>query len=257
MAARRLNPWATRAADAVTCDSIDQARLIRSWGVPADRVSVIGWGVDRDHFHPGVSGSAMRARLGIPPAAPVVLSPRQWYSNSNIPAVIASHARLPEDTHLLLKRIPGYEPDGGAAVFNAIDSSPARERIHVLGAIPPDELPAMYGAADVVVSLCTTDGTSVSVLEAMAVGRPVVALYNPSLAEWISEPGGRLVQSLEPDAVAQALVELLAPSAQERASDHNRDVIASRADRALEFSRMDELYGRLVGTASPAGAPRS
>ena len=82
--ARRLNPWAVRAADWVTCDSEDQARTLRAWSGNADRVSVIGWGVDRAEFNPAVNGLDMRRRLGLPDEARVILSPRQWLANSNI-----------------------------------------------------------------------------------------------------------------------------------------------------------------------------
>lgn len=246
--ARRLNPWAVRRADCVTCDSSDQARAIRSWGVAPERIAVIGWGVDRVAFRPdrGV-GAELRARLGIPPEARVLLSPRQWLPNSNIETVIAAHARLPRDVYLVLKRLPAFEHGGGAAVERAIAASPAAERIRVVGEIGAEELPRLYAAADVVASLCTTDGTPASVLEAMAVGCPVVALLNPSLAEWVEEPGGRLVSSLDPELVAQAASRFLEDDdARERAAAFNVSVVAERADRETEFRRMDEIYARLT-----------
>jgi glycosyltransferase involved in cell wall biosynthesis len=249
--ARRLNPWAVRAADRVTCDSADQARLLRSWGVPAERIAVIGWGIDRTEFHPDVHGGPVRERLGIPPAASVVLSPRQWLPNSNIEAIVAAHARLPDDVHLILKRLPRFERGASPAIEAAVEASPAAERIHVVGEIPMAELPALYAAADVVVSLCVTDGTPVSVLEAMAVGLPVVALQNASVAEWIDEPGGTLVADALPEAVAMALDEFLGdPAARRRAAAHNLAEVAERADRAAEMGRMDEIYAQLTGNAA-------
>lgn len=245
--AGRLNPWATRRADWVTCDSEDQAKVIRSWGVAADRISVIGWGVDRSEFHPGVDGSALRATLHIPGDAPVVLSPRQWLANSNIPAIVEAHARMRDGVYLILKRIPSWEPDGGAGIEQVVDASPARDRIRVVEEMPASELPSLYAAADAVVSLCTTDGTPVSVLEAMALGRPVVALENASLAEWVSEPGGRLVPSLDPDVLARSLESVvLEQEAREQAAAHNVSVIAERADRDAELGRMEGIYERLV-----------
>ena len=245
--AQRLNPWAVRSADRVTCDSVDQARLLRSWGVEHERVSVIGWGVDRREFHPDVDGRPLRARLDIPSEAPVVLSPRQWLGNSNIEAVVAAHARLAADVYLLLKRQPRFEGEGGRSVHTAIEASPARDRIRILEEIPAEELPTLYAAADAVVSLCVTDGTPVSVLEAMALGRPVVALDNPSIAEWVSDPGGRLVSSPDAEQVADAIKSFLAaPAARERAAAHNLAVVAQRADRATEMTRMAGIYEQLA-----------
>jgi glycosyltransferase involved in cell wall biosynthesis len=248
--ARYLNPWSVRRADWVTCDSHDQASVIRSWGVEAERVSVIGWGVDRREFHPGVDGSAWRVKLDIPGDAKVILSPRQWYANSNIPSVVAGHELLPEDFYLLLKRTPGFEPDNGRTVYDAIEASSARDRIRVVERLDPSELPGLFAAADVAISLCTTDGTPASILEAMALGMPVVALENASLAEWVTDPGGRLVATLDPTLIAGALRSMVADGATvARAAEHNLAIVTERADRDAEFARMNDIYERLVHDA--------
>lgn len=255
--ARHLNPWAVRSADWVTCDSEHQAHLLRSWGATPERVSVIGWGVDRREFHPGVDGGELRARLGIPASASAILSPRQWIPNSNIPTVVAAHEQLPEDVHLILKRMPRFENGGGDPVEAAIAASAARERIHVVGELPAEDLPGLYAAADVVVSLCETDGTPMSVLEAMAVGQPVVALQSPSVAEWVSDPGGRLLPDLEPRGLATALQGYLAdPAARARAAAHNLRIVADRAERSAQMGRMEKIYTHLVAERAPDGGRR-
>jgi glycosyltransferase involved in cell wall biosynthesis len=115
----------------------------------------------------------------------------------------------------------------------------------------------MYAAADVVVSLCETDGTPVSVLEAMALGRPIVALENPSVAEWVSDPGGRLIASLEPDQLATVFRGYLTDAAaRERAAAHNLGIIAERAERSTQMSRMEQIYSRLVAERPANGGPR-
>jgi glycosyltransferase involved in cell wall biosynthesis len=245
--AKRLNPWAARTADFVTCDSEDQARVLHGWGVRPDRVAVIGWGVDREEFNPDVDGGLMRDALGIPRDAEVVLSPRQWLPNSSIEAIIAAHALLRDEPHLILKRLSRDESDRGRAILAAIASSPARERIHVVDEIPAAELPSLYASATIVVSLCITDGTPVSVLEAMATGRPVVAFRNESLAEWVAPPGGELVSSVAAPEVAAAMQRFLDASGAEReaAASYNLQTVAERADRATEMHRMDAVYARL------------
>ncbi len=248
--AARLNPWAVRRANWVTCDSADQARRLRAWGVKRELVSVINWGVDRHEFNPDVSGVGLRARLSIPLKAPVVLSPRQWLPNSNIATVVAAHARLPTDVYLVLKRLPRFERGHGRSVQTAVAQSPARARIRIVGEIDAQQLPSLYAAADVVVSLCTTDGTPVSVLEAMATGRPVVALANASVSEWLSEPGGRMVSSLSVEEVAGAL-RCCMSAPRERAAVHNAAIIASRADRDAEMARMARIYARLLTPRQP------
>jgi glycosyltransferase involved in cell wall biosynthesis len=245
--ARRLNPWAARSADFVTCDSRDQARVLGTWGVRPDHLGVIGWGVDRREFHPGVDGGPMRDALGIAREAQVVLSPRQWLPNSSIEAIVAAHALLPGAPHLILKRLPRFEPDHGRAVMTAVAASPAGQRIHIVEEIEAADLPVLYASADVVVSLCVTDGTPMSVLEAMAIGRPVVAYRNESLAEWVAPPGGQLISSTAPSEVAAAIKSFLEapPLQREATARHNLQTITERADRAAEMDRMEAVYARL------------
>jgi glycosyltransferase involved in cell wall biosynthesis len=244
--ARRLNPWAARRADAVTCDSQDQAAELRSWGVERERIAVVNWGVDMNEFNPGVDGRPFRSNLGIPPTARVILSPRQWLGNSNVDALVRGHSEMSEGAYLVLKRLPRFERNDGAAVTKAIAASPRADRIRVVEEIDAAQLPAMYAAADVVVSLCTTDGTPVSLLEAMAVGRPVLALRNASVAEWVSEPGGTLVDTLDAACLAEALDEILQKRDPAAAMAHNVGVVTDRADRAVEMARVAAIYQRLA-----------
>ena len=175
-----------------------------------------------------------------------MLSPRQWLPNSNIDTVVAAHELLGEDVYLVLKRQARFERVSIDAIDKAIAESRARERIRVVDEMPTDDLPQLYAAADCVVSLCTTDGTPVSLLEAMAVGRPVVALQNPSVMEWVSEPGGRVVPRLVTRDIADSIESVLSPRARTEAAKHNVELVARRADRAAEMVRMADLYAALL-----------
>jgi glycosyltransferase involved in cell wall biosynthesis len=245
--AATLNPWAARQADHLTCDSEDQRSRLASWGVPSDRLSVIGWGVDTDAFRPGLDRSAWRRRLQIPESARVILSPRQWLPNSNIPTVVQAHERLGPDVYLVLKRIPGFEGPHAAVVERVARESAARDRIRTVPEIAEQELPGLYAAADCVVSLCASDGTPMSVLEAMAVGLPVVALRVPSVEEWVRAPGGLTLDSLAPSELATALERLFSdPAARASAAAYNVAAIARRASRAGEMGRAEAMYAQLA-----------
>lgn len=249
-----LNPRAVRMADWVTCDSNDQANLLRDWGVDPARLAVINWGVAREEFHEGVDGGALRDRLDIPRGSTVILSPRQWLPNSNVPAIVEAHARLHPDTYLIAKRISRFEGPEASDVEASIARSAARDRVRIVDEVGPEELPSLYAASDVVVSLCRTDGTPVSLLEAMATGRPVVALDNPSVAEWLDPPGAELVPDCTPDVVAAAIARLIQPGARAGAAAHNLAVVRARADRHREMGKMDEIYEQLVNGGGRAQA---
>lgn len=250
--ARLLNPWAVRRADAVFADSAHQLETLRSWGMRAEKGHRIGWGVDCQQFHPAVSGQPWRGAMDIPGDALVVFSPRQWVANSHIPAIVRAHAHLGEEVYLVLKRLPAFESREAAEVWEEIARSPARDRIRVVDEVDEAKLPELYAVADVVVSLAETDGTPVSVLEAMALGKPVVAYAAPSLREWIRPQGGRLVNSHQAMEIAAALQFFLEDFGRRTlAGAHNRKLVEAEADRSKEMARAETVYRALTSKPRP------
>jgi glycosyltransferase involved in cell wall biosynthesis len=74
--------------------------------------------------------------------------------------------------------------------------------------VPETDLPAMYKAADVFVTLSHYEGFGLPVLEAMASGTPVVAANSTSLPEVVGD-AGILVDARDPDGVADAIGQLI------------------------------------------------
>jgi glycosyltransferase involved in cell wall biosynthesis len=71
--------------------------------------------------------------------------------------------------------------------FSAVDSSPAPENVRMLGFVADDDLAALYGQALCFAFPSLTEGFGLPVLEAMALGCPVVASDAASLPELCGE----------------------------------------------------------------------
>ena len=101
--------------------------------------------------------------------------------------------------------------------------------------------------ADIAVSVPSSDGTPVSVLEAMACGAAPVVSDLPSLREWITDgENGLLVPVGDPEALAAAIVRLLQqPHLREQFRQRNQEIIHSRADHQVEMQKMEQLYESL------------
>ncbi len=76
------------------------------------------------------------------------------------------------------------------------------------GFVPDKMLPAYYSMADVYVSASLMEGFGLPLAEALACETPVVAVDAGSVAEVVG-PGGRLVPPKNPQALADAISELL------------------------------------------------
>ena len=117
-----------------------------------------------------------------------------------------------------------------------------------IGEVDYGQMPDLYAASDVVVSVPETDGTPVSVLEAMAAGKPVVVSDLPSVTESVHDRiNGRVVPVGCVQSLAAALCELLESSA-ERAEIglRNRAFVTSQASHNVHMQYVRGLYESIV-----------
>ena len=137
---------------------------------------------------PRSTGSPLRDRWGWGPDCFVILSTRSWsplYGVEDlVRAFIGAAAQRPELRLLMLAGGP-LSPQIKAMVHNA----GLLDRVHFPGQISQADLPDYYRAADLYVSTSHSDGTSISLLEALASGLPVLVTDIPGNREWVREEG--------------------------------------------------------------------
>ena len=110
-------------------------------------------------------------------------------------------------------------------------------------------MPDYHRLADVLVSIPISDSTPVTVLEAMACEKPIVAGDLPSVREWLYglDPAA-LVPVDDPAATAAALRRALDQSPEQRAETGRRArrIVLDRADQATSLTRVESLYRELA-----------
>ncbi len=244
-ATRLLTGWALRRAALVTADADDLRRQVVRLGAAPRRVQVVQWGVDTTLFRPDLDASELRQRLRLG-EAPVILSTRALAPNYRqdvilraLPAVLS----VVPDAVLVLKY---HEYDQAYLErLRALTGELHLERaVRFVGGTPYAELAAYYALADVFVSVARSDGTPVSLLEAMACGAVPVVGDLPALREWVTDgENGFCVPGGDTAALGGALVRLLvAPKMRTQFARRNRDIIRERADHAGQMGRMEQLY---------------
>jgi glycosyltransferase involved in cell wall biosynthesis len=120
------------------------------------------------------------------------------------------------------------------------------------GAIAGTETPRWFRAANAYVSCARSDGTSISLLEAMATGLPVVVTDIASNREWVSEgQNGWLASAGSSEEFAEKLLRAasLPPNDFEVISERNQRIVAERADWDKNFPSLLRLYECLVSSA--------
>ncbi len=120
--------------------------------------------------------------------------------------------------------------------------------IQFLGRVPHEEMPNLLTQADIYVSTSLYDGTSVSLLEAMASGTFPIVTDIPSNQEWIHDgENGFLISSESETLLARKIIEairnheLLA-----RASEKNLKIIGQKAYWMSHIQRVGEIYEKVT-----------
>jgi len=195
--------WATRfslshsAVMVGDCNTIRQRA--RNFGMADERIVTFPWGVDLDHYNV-VTSERLNARTF------TLLSTRNWepiYGVDVIAEAFVQAAQQRPQLRLILLR------DGSQAglLRQVFTRGGVIDKVQFPGQVSQAELPDYYRAADLYISASHSDGSSISLLEAMACGRPALVSDIPGNLEWV-EPGvqGWRFADGDPNALAQAIL---------------------------------------------------
>ncbi len=120
------------------------------------------------------------------------------------------------------------------------------ERVVFLGTLSPPRLAALFGAADLFVMMSTTETQSMSSLQAMACGLPVIVPAGGAVAEFVSPGCGRLVDPHDADALASTITDLLADADLRRRLGMAGREVAQRYCVAAVTTAWEALYQGLL-----------
>jgi glycosyltransferase involved in cell wall biosynthesis len=195
---RAMIRYALRRADALIAVSAALGARLVALGADPTRVHVLRNGVDLSRFRPPPV---------VPPRGAELLSVGHLITRKGHQRVIEALARLPPAARLT---IVGEGPLEGELLCLATRLGVA-ERVRFAGVLPPERMPEMYGAADVLVLASSREGWANVLLEAMACGTPVVASPIAGNDEVVrSSAAGLLAAANTADALAEAIARLLA-----------------------------------------------
>jgi len=256
---------ALRSADLVLPSSATAARhIVDRFRVPAHRVRPVSWGVDRSMFRRAAPPERARilAKLGLPPAANIVLNVRQfhplWGCFVALEAFLKLASDRPDVRFVMLGGV-GTEAHVQEARHRISAAGHAGRFVILDGRVPLATVAELMAVTDVFSSLMSAaDMRSASVLQATAAGAVPVVTDTDEHREMARQGfAARFVDATDPVAVERAIVALLsAPEAVAGMRQANDLYIARHEDQAAQFARMWQLIGETCAARTAVDRPR-
>ncbi|HSB66907.1 MAG TPA: glycosyltransferase family 4 protein [Anaerolineales bacterium] len=237
--------WATRYtlkhSDAFVGDCNTIRDLAISCGMDKNRIVIFPWGIDLQHFNLATSKRDNVQTFSL-------LSTRNFEPIYGIDViarafVIAARQR-PELRLTLLGGGSQWAPIRQILLVGGVF-----DRVQFPGLVSFSELPAYHQDADIYVCASHSDGTSISLLEAFACGKPAIVSDIPGNREWIA-PGEN--GWLFPDGDAAALADTILHAMDQRQNlsvmgQNARRIAENRADWEKNFTQLEKAYALALG----------
>jgi glycosyltransferase involved in cell wall biosynthesis len=215
------------------------------FGFPKDKTSIFPWGIDLQRFQPDASASN-RKKFNWSNNF-IILCTRNWETRYGVDLVVKAFcqtAGLMPEARLVLVGGGSQEKILRKMVLDA----GMQNKVDFSGRIEYEDIPKYYQAADLYISASYSDGSSVSLMEALGCGCPVLVSDIVSNREWVT-PGkqGWLFKDGDSNDLANTLLSVY----QQRSNmqiirDHARQTALEKADWRKNFSILLSTYDLVV-----------
>ena len=199
--------------------------IVRVYGTPAERITVVYNGLPVEYFQPAEPGTRERERAArkLDPAEYAILFAGTGWERKGLAHALAAVERLPDFPRPRLL-VAGR---GHPKPYLRNVSARTRDRVQFLG--PVSDMRALYAAADVFVAPTLYDPFSNACLEALAVGLPVLTTPANGFAEIIAAGQEGDVFEVEDRVDGTALADLLTGWADPERRLKARDACTAKA----------------------------
>lgn len=235
--------WATRYTLKRSTYFISDANVTRdkavAYGMNPERTVVFPWGVDLQQFAPStVHGPSSNFTL---------FCNRSWEPRYGVDVLAKAFVKVtasrPEVGLILL--------GGGSQAANLrqiLTSGGVMEQVHFGGQVSQKELAGWYHQADLYISPSHVDGSSVSLMEALACGLPCLVSDIPANKEWVTEgENGWLFRDGNVDDLAAKILQAVEKrEALAQIGRNSRSVAEARADWKKNTDTLMRTYEAVI-----------
>jgi glycosyltransferase involved in cell wall biosynthesis len=218
--------------------------LVRD-GIPGERIMVVHSGINPERFS-SVKSDHLIPEFNLRNSEPVVVNVAHLAAHKGQQYLVRA---IP----LVLSKIPNarfFIVGGGELMreLRGLAASLGLNRKLILTGFRHD-VGAFYQIADLFVMSSVQEGLGTSVLDAMALGKPVVATHSGGIPEIIQDgETGRIVTAADPAALADGIIELLTNAEQaRRMASRGKEVVRRNFSVDAMVDKNIEVYQQILG----------
>ncbi len=244
--------WVTRYTLRRSTFFVSDAEVTRrkalTYGMKPDCTAVFPWGVNLDYFKPAV-GQAPSGRAASRGSRPpfVVFCNRSWEPRYGVDVLARAFVGVAQQReHVSLLLLGGGSQ--AQIIRQVLMAGRVMDRVQFGGQVPQADLSRWYRMADLFISPSHIDGSSVSLMEALACGLPVLVSDIPANKEWVVDgENGWLFPDGDADALAQKILAVIDRGDElKRVRRRARETAQTRADWSKNFAVLLDAYQQAV-----------
>jgi glycosyltransferase involved in cell wall biosynthesis len=226
----------------VTAPTNTALNLLYEHGLHAP-ARAISNGIDLQRFSPAPRNEELRQRLKLPNDRPIILSLNRLSEEKRVNVLIDAFSKLQNNAHLAIASTGPAEADLRAQVAQL----GLEDRISFLGFVRDNDLADLYRLADIFAVPSEAELQSITTMEAMGCGIPVVAADSYALPELVHHnENGFLFTPSNSDEMARYLDTLLTEKElHQQMSAKGLEIIAHH-DKNKVLDQWESLYRRLA-----------
>jgi glycosyltransferase involved in cell wall biosynthesis len=250
---RILTPMALKKADVVTVWSNNIGKIVERYRTKTPAFEWVHGGIDLQKFTPAPKPEYLLKRLEIPEGSRIVFSPRLVRRLYNIDQI--AHAagvvcdKLPDTYFIIALPTIILDEEYTEEIKKIFAENSAKDRVRFVSTIPHHEIADYFRLADVTVSIPSTDGTPMSVLESMACATPAVIgdLSDYDADYFENEKTVLTVDVNNPQSIAEAVLRFLnEPDFAKKIADEAYGRVQESGSYEFQMSKMERIYERLM-----------
>jgi len=250
---KRITKYTLRRSAYFTSDAQFTRDKAVAFGMDPDKTVIFPWGTDIKHFVPK-QNKKQKTKKGKPsttvrrPQSKTItlFCSRSWESNYGVDVLAKAFVKVASvNPNVDLILLGGGSL--GPKIRQILMSGSVMERVHFGGQVGQRDLPRWYHMADIYISPSHVDGSSVTLMEALACGMPCLVSDIAGNREWVEEGvNGWLFRDGDVDELVEKILNAIKIRRSfKKIGEAARKTAEEKADWSKNFGKLLEAYEQI------------